>query len=958
MSLAQTLGATLAADPAIRQEAERQLTQWHKQDTSVIIQALDVIVDAEQSNAVRQAASLFVKNGAFDLWGSKPEFHGERSRLREQIVRTMVGAPPQSSSTLSTIVSYLINADPFPYAWPDLLPQVERLLDTSTRDVSAHELYVGLLVLIEVLRHYRWAMGGSQSLDQVVHMFFPRILELGQRMVSADPTGNDSAGDVLWKILKAYKIAVEGELPPYLQQQEQVEGWVSLFLTIVTKNPVHATSRGWEKCHKWAMLNINKLFLWYAVVPDDDVHMSATRLNLSDYYSPFSSMFITHFAPEITRQLIRVQTTLADIDPSEAPFTATLFTREIFLYLEKCVRVDTLWSLVLANLEVLLSKCVFRTMLLSDEDLSMFAYEPEQYTQSQFADVVRDEPLALTPQMAARLFITALGKIRGPETLNGLMLFVSSIVTSEGTEKGQALNRDCAMQILGAVARSVTGDHESAAISFIASYGLNDLQSKYAFLRGRACNLVSHYASHQSLNADVLQQVYKGIVQCTGDQSVVVKIQAILALRSLLQIDVIRETHAESVSDTIQRVLDLYNSDAGTEALSTVLDDLVVMYSDKLVPFASSLTRQLTAQFHRIFQELQECPESDFTAIDEKIGVAQNVLGTILTLLGALEDYPSALAEIESDAASILSSVFDKAEVSLYPEAVDILDGLLTSNRPISATLWHLLDQLSHLFESDPETYIDELIPSLDRYVEISRILKSLDDWTAERLMFLVRVATYSLESDVQPVTEKNAACLAQHMLLVLPMGSLNVSNLVRAAFMRQEHQQCFNVILAFIYSNANEALTLLRGDIPFEAVLQRLITQYRASTNYERKLAALTICRLLSLPDGELSVEQIVLLRKKLLLIAGPENNSSNVGTPQLPQTQFSFVSEFSHDQFAEDNEPLPTLEDVLSDVAPESLYVVAMEHLSRRPDVASALQGSLAEHEQAAHAALMARN
>jgi hypothetical protein len=951
MNLAQALSASLAADQNIRTAAEAQLIEWRNQDSDIVIQLLDIVSNEGESNAVRQAASLLVKNSVLDKWGSKPEFQEERSKLRLRIVQTMLLAPPQSLSGLSTAVALLINVDPFPYSWPDLIPTIDRLLTSG--DSSAHSVLVGLTVLIEVLRHYRWVLGGTAGLEQVTQMFFPRLLQIGRTMAAVDKTDNGEAGDILWKVLKAYKIAIEGELPPYLQQQQQVEEWVSLFLIVLTKAPSLPTARGWEKCYKWAILNINKLFLWYAVIPADDEYLSAARLHLSEIYAPFSDLFISHFAPEITRQLVAILRTLADTPLSEASLAVSTLIREIFLYLEKCVRVDALWPVVLGELELLLSKCVFKTLLLTEDDLSMLEYEPEQYIYTQFTEVARYEPIGLTAQIATRMFVSTLGAKRADETLNGIVYFANSTLADENSDPGMELNRDCAMQILAAVSPSVSLHKEDVIELFVKNYVLMDLKSKRAFLRARACNLVIHYVSDRSLSAETLQKVYGAVLSCSRDSSIVVKAEAILALRELLQIEGIRATHAEHVNETIQRILELYTSDVGAETLSPVLDDLVMMYSDKLVPLANSLTHEMAGQFHHIFQELQECGESDYAAMDDKISAAQSILGTIRNVLTSLEDYPDGLNGVEQDISGILNSIFDKAEISLYPEAIDILDCLLTPNRSVTFTLWAILDQLRALFTSDPETCVDELIPSLDRFLEMSTISKCTDMWTTERLQFLNHVVLFALTSPVQPVTKKNAACLAQRMLLSLQVDSLDVHDLVKAAIHFQEYQQCFNIILAFFCTNAARTMYLLREEVASDAILEKLIVRYVAPTDYERKLCSLAIFRLLTLSENELSSDHIIHLCKKFLDIISPPPTTGGTSQPQ-----FRFVSEYNAIEFSEDSEPVPTLDSILTNVFPEMLYAEGMAHISKRTDVSSKLPEILSEHEETTHRTIMGKS
>ncbi|CAG8739929.1 15482_t:CDS:2, partial [Dentiscutata heterogama] len=156
-----------------------------------------------------------------------------------------------------------------------------------------------------------------------------------------------------------------------------------------------------------------------------------------------------------------------------------------------------------------------------------------------------------------------------------------------------------------------------------------------------ACDMIIKFDSLEFEQESNLAIAFQGITRCMSDDELPVKVQACLALQSMIR----HETE----------LLDLTNQ-IDTDTLASVMEDFVEAFSKELSPFAIQLCEQLRNAFLRIMQDYQNAPavpgnediyDPSYDGC-EKTMAAAGVLKTITTLILSLESTPEILAQLEN----------------------------------------------------------------------------------------------------------------------------------------------------------------------------------------------------------------------------------------------------------------------------------------------------------------------
>jgi hypothetical protein len=1006
-NLSNVFQATLDCDPSVRALAEAQLLR-SREDGGFLFACLDMTLMGSDP-AIAQAAALYLKNTVFCTWVPPQLGHstpinnqgsaaasslpspvtsspvvvtpklgggllpldttGQTGKLaggplsplgvnaplfKHKLLKTIVSAQPLTLPHLVTTVSFLIAAEPFPQAWPELLPTISQLLTVEAPSPS--DILGAVLCLIEVLRYYRWRLNteeGRKSLCQVVSAFFPYLLQIGTSLVQEQPSGHvKAAGEILWKILKAYKLATMAELIPFFQQRDQLERWINLFLWVI-QNDIQNDGcadnvRVWQKCRKWAFDNMNRLLMRYSLRPnagDEEIVVS-----IMGNYQEFSNMFLTVFAPEITRQYINQVQQYAE----GKRITDKHSIKSIVTFFENCVQVESLWTIIFAHLELILSKFIFTTLRLSDDDINSFKYEPDQfiYTQLEYDDESRS-----TPQAATRALLKSLAQRRQNAVLPGILMFINGVMEKQHHNQQDfalSLDKDSGLQIMCAIS-----DYSKASPiiqeqmeEFIKTYVLPDFDSSHSFLRARACQLITCY-SDVTLTNDTLERVYQQVLKCLDSLELVVKLKATLALQALLRFDSVRANQAYNIQHTMEKVLQLYDNDVSSDIISNVMEDLVSKFSKELIPFASKLCQQLADQFLRILQELtdgerQQAGPIDYAYLDDKADSAQGILGTLSTLLYSLQDYGEEVDKLEDSLIPIIKPVFENSHVDLYADIFEIIDAIILTNKRVSSTLWGAFDVLLASFHQEPENCVDELILCLSNFIAYGP--QDIDKDRAHRVFEVIHFAI--AQPDIQPSTKNNAASVGQLMVLTLSSVGELIPHFVEAVYQFDTgSRQMVNLVAAVIFHDPFTGLSTLNRLVALSRFLDQWIPVV-FTNRYEMRLNIASLLKVLAVKNGVPAVYLPRILHKALNMMMALQGQAQ-------PQVTFEIVDEtglYGSHTWGGDGENLPALEPVLDGIDLQDLYIQSMKYMSM-VDVKNyqLLVDSLNEKQRGIHFAFM---
>lgn len=128
--------------------------------------------------------------------------------------------------------------------------------------------------------------------------------------------------------------------------------------------------------------------------------------------------------------------------------------------------------------------------------------------------------------------------------------------------------------------------------TLVLTHVVPDLSSPNHFLRVRACWTIQHFEDLKYSSEANVMTVFRSVLQCLADPTLPVKIQAAVTLGTFLEFEEIRTMLTEHLPNVMSTLLDLTN-ETDLDSLSYVMEKLVTMFSDEMLPFAVQLATQL-----------------------------------------------------------------------------------------------------------------------------------------------------------------------------------------------------------------------------------------------------------------------------------------------------------------------------------------------------------------------------
>ncbi|CAG8577467.1 17791_t:CDS:10, partial [Gigaspora margarita] len=674
----QLFSATYDSDRNVQKQAEIQLKQVEASAGFIPI-LLQILASQDSNIETKQAVAIYLKNRIRSSWVTdittgvnhnhvsiNPQ---DRDEFKKNILHILLTAPNAVRIQLLDPLSRVLDND-YPDKWPNYLSQVDALLTSN----DPRTAYIGLLALQQVVKVYQ------APLAEIIQRTFAIILQMGQGLLNEI---NVDAAEMLRIINKIYSSAIQYDLSEALQDNNSIVPWVTFFQHLIEKdipeeiipNIIEDRQRFiWFRSQRWACQNLNRLFQRYG--------NPAQLVASSTVYTAFAEHFIRHFGPQILHSYLRKT--------------------------EKWIKKEICMTLV--------SEYIFPQLCFSDEDEQLWTEDPVDYIHKKM-DPLEDFN---SHTAAAVSFLMDLAKLRKKYTFMGIMEFINTILTTYQNAPIDAKNpryKDGALKMIGCLSDMVMRKKSGVAHlmeGFLITHVFSEFQSPYPFLRARACDMIIKFDRLDFEQESNLATAFQGITNCMRDEELPVKVQACLALQSMIR----HETE----------LLDLTNQ-IDTDTLANVMEDFVEVFSKELSPFAIQLCEQLRNAFLRIMQDYQNAPavsgsediyDPSYDNCDKTMAAA-GVLKTITTLILSLESTPEILAQLENALLPIITYTLENTITDLYDDIFDIIDSCTYSTKQISPTMWGIFDLIYKTFKGDDKIsgidYIEEMLPSLDNYI-------------------------------------------------------------------------------------------------------------------------------------------------------------------------------------------------------------------------------------------------
>ncbi|CEH16723.1 Nuclear transport receptor RANBP7/RANBP8 (importin beta superfamily) [Ceraceosorus bombacis] len=877
------------ANPNHRLAAELELRKLEQQD-GMLATALQIVAHPELDIAGRQAAAIYVKNRARRMWDHErainlakagggaaaggpsnnvPIGEKDRQEVRSNILQTLISSPPPLRSHVAATLNAIVTTD-FPKSWPDLIDRISELLNSGDQNAT----YGGVCALLEVVRSFRWK-DESSLLEPVSAATLPRLVATGQSILASPTASSAQSGELLWKLVKVYKLSINSQLTAHHQSHQSIVPWGQLFIAIVkhqvdpSQLPADEDERErapWTKAKKWSFFNLNKLFTRYG---------NPSQLPQSlDKYKPFAEHFVSTFAPRILE--VYLELTVARLN--SGLWLSKKAHYFIIAFYEDCVKPKSTWLLLKPHVDDLVQRFVFPLMCYTEADEELWELDAVDYVRSHLDPI---EEFG-TPQGAAASFLQALISKRTKSTFHPQLQFITSVIqTRTNNEKEGALNMLVSISDTILESSEISNQLETLFVTSV----IPELASGNRFLRFRACDLVRVFAGTMRWQDTTnLESTFKGVMQCLEDGELPVRMQAAAAIGTLIDHDEVHAAMAPNAGPLMQRLLKLAD-ETDLDTLSATTSKVVSSFAEQILPFAVEFCQHLRDSYIRVLGEHLANADAELNNIngeldynpsaESKMFAAVAACQTMYQVLAAADENQQLLGQLETVILPVVSYTLEKECVELYDDVLDLTDVIVFNQKRVSEGMWSIFVQLHTTFKASGIDYLSEMLPTLDNIVSYgTEVIKSQPDYRR----MLLEIFEIGMTNENLGVVDRVSALKLIDVALLLLTGTIDeaVPGIVQMTLphVKAEGRESsaslrkwskLVILDAFVYNPAL-ALKSLETHNAAASFLNTIITDVSHFGNvHSRKVVASAFCGIFALPRPSLANDVQALLPQLL---------------------------------------------------------------------------------------------
>ncbi len=773
-SLLHLLGASLAPQEAIRQEAEAQLEQASAASGfATLLLQVSTADSVGVEPSTRQAAAVYFKNlvskryDPYDESKVAPIDDGEKGTIRGMIISSIVSCPPTVRPQLIAATYKMIRAD-FPKKWPTLIDELYPLM-TSGDD---EKIISSLAVFHEIVS---WHGGvGQDDVKQVVHgqMFSILLALLKDRMEGALVSLHKSGLAIVKSILKTFYAAIQFRFSTHIMGGDSFATWIDIFNAIIsTPMPEELRSLVGDEasCHmfwkskKWAFRIHNKIYQRYGCSKLDSFNNPDNM--------PFAKAYMEHCAmPLFSLYMAQIESNLKGTNP----FTDRIFSL-ICDQLEAFTRHKKTWTALEAHAIDIISHFIFPRLCFSMEDFEMWENDPEEYVR------VKLDPFdeLSSPQSSGVSFVVDLCKARKKAMFMPVLQFINATLSDASLRASNCLSivqvQEGALFLLGSLSKVLMASEVQGQLeSVIHSFVLPQLSNKEGFLRMRACWVIEEF-DDLTYSPEACVETLKSILSCLLDAHLPVRVAAASALGAIIDNEAAQKFMPEHLGKTIEILLQLAN-EIQLDSIAYVLERLVQLFADELAPFAAQLCLQLRDTVARHLEGYSNVLDVD--ASDDNFGMNADKMMAIVgmfkaieTLIDSMGKTPEIVAGLEEIVLPLIGMVLERRIIDVFEEAFELLDSITFTRKAISPALWALLPYIHKAFKDAGSDFIQDMQTTLDNIISYGSAQLVAD---AAALGLIVDIVETTMTSEDFGEHERTYGCKLIESLLLNCRGHLD----------------------------------------------------------------------------------------------------------------------------------------------------------------------------------------
>ncbi|KIJ55033.1 hypothetical protein M422DRAFT_201012 [Sphaerobolus stellatus SS14] len=862
-TLSNLFAATLNPDPNARKAAELEIRRVGRQEG--LITALVQIIGNEGVDVpTRQACSIFLKNKVRRYYyltpgtGDQPIFVSDRQTLRSNLIPMLIATQHRLIKTqLSQTLRHVISED-FPKDWPSVLDDTKRLLGSS----EIRQVETGLVVLLEIVRAFRFKQSGDNITPRVIEQTFPTIVNIGIQLLNSPPAPltleSPEVPYFLHLILKIYKSTLVSSLSTHQQSAESIVPWGQLLFAVVNvRIPAAALPQDederevseWWRAKKWAYGILARLFHKFG---------SPSQLpSVMQEYMPFAEHFVSAFAPEIIKTYLQQ----IDLYTSGQVWLSKKCQYLIFQFLTECVKPKSTWTLLKDHFERLVSTCIFPMTCFNKEKAELWETEPVDFVREsteEFEDYS-------SPISSASSFVMMLARNRTKTTFLPILNFINSVLE----RNAPAHQRYGALSMVSLLS-SCMAKHPTVnpvLEGFLTTHVLREFDAPEKYMNYIACQAVGAIGKYTfPWSENSLSQHFNGLIKCLDSTELPVRVASVEALTILIsRHESVKAASRPLVGKIVQDVLKL-SDETDLDLLNHVMESMVKHYTNELLPVAAELTTRLCQLYQRLVQEsvANQTEEDEDIAVEkiddlaeDKVYSAMGMAKTILTIIQAMESSPDILGQLQEIIAPVVIYTLENIVLDLLSSAYDIIDTLTFNLRRISPSMWPAYEITYKIFKADAVDFLEEMLPSLDNYITFGKdVFAQRPDYRAMAVDIYTTAMTSEHLGDNDRV---NGSKVAESLLLNLP-GHLDdalptfistaLKYLSSSGKRRYFHINNLNVLINCMYYNPALTLQILESQGATRQFFEEWFKVINSAEGMPRvhckKLTTVALCRLL----------------------------------------------------------------------------------------------------------------
>ncbi|KAF3509489.1 hypothetical protein F2Q69_00001461 [Brassica cretica] len=656
--------AALSPNPDERKASERKLNQL-QHTPQHLVRLLQIAVDGNCDMAVRQIASIQLKNFIAKNWSPEGSSAGEQQRIlqsdkqlvRDNILVYVTQVPTLLRSQLGECLKTIIHAD-YPEQWP-------RLLDWVNYNLQNQQIYGALFVLRILSRKYEFKSDEERTP-------VTRILELPEKLYDINVF---NAWMILFLTVSERPVPVEGQ----------------------PTDPELRKSWGWWKVKKWTVHILNRL----------DSRFGDPTLQTPES-KPFAQMFQKSYAGRILEGHLKFLNTIR-----VGGYLPDRITNLLLQYLRNSISKKSTYDLLLPRLDVLLFEIVFPLMCFTDSDQKLWEEDPHEYVRKGY-NIIED---LYSPRTASMDFVNELVKKRGKENLPKFVQFVVGIFRSYDdapAEHKPYRRKDGAMLAVGALCDKLkqTDPYKSELEHMLVQYIFPEFNSPAGHLRAKAAWVAGQYAHINFSDQNNFRKAWHSVVSGMRDPDLPVRVDSVFALRSFVEackdLNEIRPILPQLLDEFFKLMNEVENED-----LVFTLETIVDKFGEEMAPFAFGLCQNLAAAFWRCLNTSEANDDSD----DMGALAAVGCLRAISTILESVSSLPQLFVEIERTILPIMQKMLTSDGQDVFEEVLEIASYMTFYSPNISLGIWSLWPLIVEALVDWAIDYFSNILVPMDNFI-------------------------------------------------------------------------------------------------------------------------------------------------------------------------------------------------------------------------------------------------